>query len=550
MNPESIAPSAQMTTVPVFDDHNDMVWTQRQPNLGIHPLGELIVGDKKDVVISNQIYTLPAPKRVLIYGWHYPNGSNIQPLYGGHVNTYADYSHGIRFVQEEMYLDGVPTSSHTILGSETLNSLLSDEGVINQAYYPDTASISSVPFPNVPSSFYVKSTASGSVQVKIKSDPNVDQYLVFYSYNGSSWTQAANQSSNIFSLTGLTANVPVYIKLKASNTTGTSSYSEVLGAVSSTNDGKVLIVNGFDRPSTGNTYDFVLEHGKAVHNYGVSFSSATNEAIIDNLIGLSEFEVVDIILGEESTAQETFNTTEQTYFKTYLMSGGKLFVSGAEIAWDLDNLGSAGDKEFYNNYLKASYVMDAPNNQSSTYYTVSSLVSTPFSGVNAIDFDNGTFGTYNVDYPDVIAATAGGISCFEYEVSGNFAGVYFDGMFPSGSQEGKLVNLGFPFETVYPEPSRLELMNSILDFFFNQSTAYLNSKNLKKLVIHPNPFIQEINVWCNEDNLDYQIVDTHGKSIVTGMLSYNMNKINLEFMNRGLYFLQLKDGTTIKIEKQ
>ncbi len=34
------------------------------------------------------------------------------------------------------------------------------------------------------------------------------------------------------------------------------------------------------------------------------------------------------------------------------------FVSGSEIGWDLDNKGSADDKVFYNNYLKANYISD------------------------------------------------------------------------------------------------------------------------------------------------------------------------------------------------
>lgn len=44
--------------------------------------------------------------------------------------------------------------------------------------------------------------------------------------------------------------------------------------------------------------------------------------------------------------------------KTYLEQGGCLFISGSEIGWDLSNKGSAADKAFYNNYLKAVYVAD------------------------------------------------------------------------------------------------------------------------------------------------------------------------------------------------
>jgi hypothetical protein len=92
LSPSTIPPSAQMTTIPVMNDHNVTVWGQRSAVLATHPLGELVGGDKKDVVISNIIYGNPAPGRVVIYGWHYTSGTPIQPLYCGHEDTYADYS--------------------------------------------------------------------------------------------------------------------------------------------------------------------------------------------------------------------------------------------------------------------------------------------------------------------------------------------------------------------------------------------------------------------------------------------------------------------------
>ncbi|GAB1349567.1 hypothetical protein MASR1M107_17810 [Ignavibacteriales bacterium] len=65
-------------------------------------------------------------------------------------------------------------------------------------------------------------------------------------------------------------------------------------------------------------------------------------------------------MGDESTIDETFSTTEQTFVKEYLQNGGKLFVTGSEVAWDLDSRGTVTDKEFFNQFLKASYVADNP----------------------------------------------------------------------------------------------------------------------------------------------------------------------------------------------
>lgn len=136
MVPEPIPPSPQMITVPVFEKHNTLVNTQRKHSLPIFPLGSLVAGNKKDVIISNKIYNDKGVLRVVIYGWHKPDGKPIQPLYNGHSTIHVDYSHGIRLVQNKVWVDGRKTSSQKVLASETLCRLLSDEGRIASPVYP------------------------------------------------------------------------------------------------------------------------------------------------------------------------------------------------------------------------------------------------------------------------------------------------------------------------------------------------------------------------------------------------------------------------------
>lgn len=129
LTPAPIPPSPAMVTVPIFCQHNSNVWAQRQALLEAHPLGALVAGHKKDVVISALMLTHFHKSRapVVIYGWQQTNGAPIQPLYNGHAQTWADYSHGIRLVQEIMTVDGVPTTVSAILTNPALAALLSDE---------------------------------------------------------------------------------------------------------------------------------------------------------------------------------------------------------------------------------------------------------------------------------------------------------------------------------------------------------------------------------------------------------------------------------------
>lgn len=136
MVPEPIPPSPQMITIPVFEKHNTLVNTQRKLSIAEHPLGSLVAGNKKDVVISNKIYNDKGILRVVIYGWHKPDGKAIQPLYNGHSTIHVDYSHGIRMIQNKVWVDGKKTTLQKVLASETLNSLLSYEGPIPSPFYP------------------------------------------------------------------------------------------------------------------------------------------------------------------------------------------------------------------------------------------------------------------------------------------------------------------------------------------------------------------------------------------------------------------------------
>jgi len=132
--PSPIPPSPEMTTVPVFAEHNATVRQQRSVYLSSDPLGALVGGHKKDVVVTPQLATNPG--KVAIYGWHRSSDDPIQPLYLGHVDWYADYSHGIRLAQMEMTVDGQPTTVPQVLADPVLHPLLSDEGSFSPARYP------------------------------------------------------------------------------------------------------------------------------------------------------------------------------------------------------------------------------------------------------------------------------------------------------------------------------------------------------------------------------------------------------------------------------
>jgi hypothetical protein len=128
--PQPMTPGPQMRSTEYYRIHNGMIEEQSRAR-GI-PVGELVSGHKKDVVITNLLTSKPG--RIAIYGWHLCSGAPIQPLSIVHGARYADYSHGIRLVSEMAILDGKLRSIYDILQDHLLAKVLSDEGAIRNLW--------------------------------------------------------------------------------------------------------------------------------------------------------------------------------------------------------------------------------------------------------------------------------------------------------------------------------------------------------------------------------------------------------------------------------
>jgi hypothetical protein len=125
--PEPMTPGFRMSSSEYFWEHNQLIERQRRGR----PLGELLSGQKKDLVLTNRL--VKKARRVAIYGWHRPSGIPIQPLSTVHRARNADYSHGVRLVSATVLVNGVRRSVFEVLRDPNLAMLLSYEGVIRDA---------------------------------------------------------------------------------------------------------------------------------------------------------------------------------------------------------------------------------------------------------------------------------------------------------------------------------------------------------------------------------------------------------------------------------
>jgi N-acetylmuramoyl-L-alanine amidase len=314
-------------------------------------------------------------------------------------------------------------------------------------------------------------TQDGARGLRVAWDPaaGATSYTVEWSDDGKGFGQIASVATTNWSTGPLPHHTTKSFRVRAWNATGRSFPTEVLTAgTDHLGQAQVLLVQGFDRLDRNvkgpeNTKDYLRLVGDACRrdaNRSLGFDAASNEAVALVRVALPNYQAVVWCSGEESTADETFNSVEQFLVGGYLDGGGSLLVSGAEIGWDLDAQGSVADETFYRQKLGAIYVADDAN----VYTLQAGVAGTVSAGLAASSFDNGTFGTYDVNYPDVLAPTdPNSTVCLRYG-NGLVAGV--QRYVPATG--ARVVNFGLPLETITNATVRAQLVQQSLAFLLDQ----------------------------------------------------------------------------------
>ncbi len=223
------------------------------------------------------------------------------------------------------------------------------------------------------------------------------------------------------------------------------------------------------RTFIGNTFDFPYLHGRAISNAGFSFVSASDEAVEDTMINLSDYNFIDLIYGEEKeTSWQTtyadsingkrfkiFPIKMQNAINNYLNSGGNIFTSGAYVGSDmfLKNGNDSTDIKFSTEILKYKLASD---------HAVKSGLVKNVSGI--IDCKSEIiFNTqyckefYKVEAPDAISVIGGS------EIFLRYAENYYSAGTAYKNEYGSVV-IGFPFETIISSKARNELMKAVLHY--------------------------------------------------------------------------------------
>jgi len=196
-----------------------------------------------------------------------------------------------------------------------------------------------------------------------------------------------------------------------------------------------------DHLSRLNPFDGAARHGRALIGTEWFFDAIDDDVLAE--VDLSEYRAVVWIAGEESTTDESFSDAQQAIIQTYWEGGGTLVVSGAEILWDLDYLGSESDRAFAATVLGVGMAEDDAG--------VHSAMGIDLLDGLPLDFAESAGSPYPVEYPDVLTPADGRTVIADYG----------SGM-PAGALGEGVAHFGFPLETIGDDGVRGQLLDAVL----------------------------------------------------------------------------------------
>ncbi len=366
-------------------------------------------------------------------------------------------------------------------------------------------------------------------------DVDLAGYRLYTSPNNRTWALHSSENELVSGMTSTVFQPPdslvSYYYLTAVDTAAPGNESEASDTYAVALDraaGKILIVDSFDRIQNSGSYHevrhpFATTHARALAANGFGFSTCANEAIVSGKVKLTDYDAVFWLLGDESTTDETFSAREQGFVRKFLEDGGFLFVSGSEIAWDLGAKGSFSDQQFMQNYLKIDYESDDAKS-----YTVRGVSGTVFAGIH-LSYGIST-SPYPEDYPDTYKTFGGSTPVLRYG-NNKIAAVQYEGTFGEGHATGKLIVMGFPFETITTPSGQNIFFRSVLEFLFPQATAVSRNQNSMRPGFYlsqnfPNPlrikqktgasqFTQVEYSITSRARLSFRIIDILGRTVKT-----------------------------------
>lgn len=231
---------------------------------------------------------------------------------------------------------------------------------------------------------------------------------------------------------------------------------------------------------------------------------------------------------------------QRDLLRFYLDAGGKLFLTGQDIGWDLNDANSDNAtydaKQFYSNYLHARYVAD-----SAASLEISGIEGDPITDGMSFDIEGGD-GADNQVYPSIIRPYDEYATSILTYSTGDTAAIRAE------KDLYKVVYLAFGYEAIDNPTDRKDLLENALDWLgpappitgLAEKPIQAASVLLDVNGISKGTLVAFYSVPCSGGQID--VYDALGRRVAGTRLSEREGRIelNVEHLPAGCYFVCLK----------
>jgi len=244
-------------------------------------------------------------------------------------------------------------------------------------------------------------------------------------------------------------------------------FGRMLSYTYMTDDLQVLFVDDDGAETYEDYFTDALDYNGVTYGYWPRNAGAPTGALLDNF---------EAIVWGTAFNFPTLDDADRAALGHYLDNGGKLFVTGQDIGWELHDIGGAA-YVWYQTYLHAIFVADDTND-----YTLSGVPGDPVSdGIDLVI--QGGDGANNQDYPsDIDPADADSHVIWTYDANRN-------GAIRADNGNHRVVYMAFGFEAIDNPGDRRQAMGRIIDWLRYGSVGVSDGQPETRLSLRvdPNP---------------------------------------------------------------
>lgn len=374
---------------------------------------------------------------------------------------------------------GPATRGHAWMKSGTINGVVSSSGLLYHAASGETYAISLLlndirnqPSARIVLDKLVSAVAAAQPEKKRPATPvfqsarlhdddhvhlrwqaasNARKYLVETLDETSTWTQTRIVKRGTTDIRLPRGAAPRAYRIRATNDAGISDPSRVLIAGGPHNAGRVIVIDGNERwlaDAAEQKNARKTPHGFLTHYLapltGYRVESMTNHALLSQ--NIAKDNTVLFALGREANDTEALSHEERVWIEKHLKNGGRVIVSGAEVAWDLQAHVNDGT-DYMDRVFGAAFIADSADD------TVACITDDTANHTQT-DSKCGHFwsrGRMQIKWPDALTTTSGR-SCMRYGNQQNDACIYQD----------NAAIVGFPLESINNPQDRSAVIRTLL----------------------------------------------------------------------------------------